>query len=212
MDFIQHYEHRAVEHDDEQLHNLSSSSTLSLPVHDRNQRHGGRWNGVPCDEFGRNSKLPPSLRRVTGIDNNLLQGSGVTFQTGEDLVVRSRFLNNGSLANSQDTTFREISELVSDFHSVCEFDIELVNHSNWPVFAFCKDFGTISSTSAPLVWGIGLVRNGNIIYTTTAGNQTRHPYFLTKYADVATAVCHLRLNCLPRFHLLQFAFLRWRIL
>ncbi|KAJ3902272.1 putative glutaminase A, partial [Lentinula edodes] len=98
-------------------------------------------------------------------------GSGVTFQTGEDLVVRSRFLNNGSLANSQDTTFREISD-------------------NWPVFAFCKDFGTISSTSAPLVWGIGLVRNGNIIYTTTAGNQTRHPYFLTKYADVATAMAN----------------------
>ncbi|KAJ4485249.1 hypothetical protein J3R30DRAFT_3282874 [Lentinula aciculospora] len=98
-------------------------------------------------------------------------GSGVTYQTGEDTVVRSRFLNNGSLGNSQDATFRKISD-------------------NWPVFAFCKDFGTISSTSAPVVWGIGLVRNGDIMYTTTSGNQTRPPYFLTKYTDVATAMAY----------------------
>ncbi|KAJ3793046.1 hypothetical protein GGU11DRAFT_437691 [Lentinula aff. detonsa] len=97
--------------------------------------------------------------------------SGLTYQTGEDTVVRSRFLNNGSLANSQDTTFREIGD-------------------DWPVFAFCNDFGTISSTSSPLVWGVGLVRNGDITYATTSGNQTRHPYFLSKFADVPTAMAY----------------------
>ncbi|KAJ3763359.1 hypothetical protein EV360DRAFT_33746 [Lentinula raphanica] len=108
--------------------------------------------------------------------------SGLTYQTGEDTVLRSQFLNNGSLSNSQNLTFREIGD-------------------DWPVFAFSKDFGTISSTSSSLVWGLGLVRNGDIIYTTASGNQTRVPYFLTKFADVPTALAYLMndsANALPR--------------
>ncbi|KAF9071443.1 DUF1793-domain-containing protein [Rhodocollybia butyracea] len=95
--------------------------------------------------------------------------SGLTYQTGQDIVVRSLFLNNGTLNNSQDNAFRAIS-------------------SDWPVFAFCQDLGSIQSTSTPLAWGLGVVRNSDIIYATPSGNQTREPYFLTEFQDVPTAM------------------------
>ncbi|KAF9075381.1 hypothetical protein BDP27DRAFT_1380628 [Rhodocollybia butyracea] len=96
-------------------------------------------------------------------------GSNVTYQTGSDLDVRSLFLNNGSLANTQDLTYRSIK-------------------NSWPVFAFCNDLGNILSTNEPVVWAIGLVRDGDIVYSTPSGNQTRRPYFFTKYQDVPSAM------------------------
>ncbi|KAJ3795106.1 hypothetical protein GGU11DRAFT_793416 [Lentinula aff. detonsa] len=99
-------------------------------------------------------------------------GSGLTYQTGSDLDVRSQFLNNGTLTNTQDTQYRGIND-------------------SWPVFGFCNDLGEISSTSSPIVWGIGLVRDGDIIYLTPSGNQTRRPYFFTEYQDVPSALTFL---------------------
>ncbi|KAF5378651.1 hypothetical protein D9757_009532 [Collybiopsis confluens] len=100
-------------------------------------------------------------------------GSGVTYQSGQDVVLRSAFLSNGNLSNTQDTINRAIQD-------------------RWPVLAFSADLGSIASISAssPLVWGIGLARSRDIIYTTTAGNQTRQPYFFTKYPDVPTAMAN----------------------
>ncbi|KAJ3893405.1 hypothetical protein GG344DRAFT_43434 [Lentinula edodes] len=99
-------------------------------------------------------------------------GSSVTYQSGSDLDVRSQFLNNGNLTNNQDINFRAIND-------------------SWPVFGFCNNLGEISSTSSPVVWGIGLVRDGDIIYSTSSGNQTRRPYFFTKYQDVPSALVDL---------------------
>ncbi|KIK65821.1 hypothetical protein GYMLUDRAFT_239519 [Collybiopsis luxurians FD-317 M1] len=96
-------------------------------------------------------------------------GSGVTYQNSEVHTTREAFLNNGKLNNTQDGNFRAIQ-------------------NNLPVFAFSSDLGTITSTSSPVVWGIGLVRSRDIVYTTTTGNQTRQPYFFTRYSDVPTAM------------------------
>jgi hypothetical protein len=96
-------------------------------------------------------------------------GASVTYQTGQDIVLRSGFLNYGKLNKTQDTNYRAIS-------------------SDWPVFAFASDLGSISSTPSPVVWGIGLVRQNDIIYSTTSGNQTRQQYFFTEYSDVSTAM------------------------
>ncbi|KIK65892.1 hypothetical protein GYMLUDRAFT_1027590, partial [Collybiopsis luxurians FD-317 M1] len=95
--------------------------------------------------------------------------SAVTYQTGQNTIVRSAFLNNATLANNQDLDFRGIND-------------------RWPVFAFSYDLGTIIATSSPIVWGIGLVRNPDIVYNTTAGNQNRRPYFFSRYSDVPTAM------------------------
>ncbi|KIK65807.1 hypothetical protein GYMLUDRAFT_1027401, partial [Collybiopsis luxurians FD-317 M1] len=96
-------------------------------------------------------------------------GNNVTYQTGNGPLLRDTFLGDGNLVNVQDTEFRTI------------FD-------DLPTFAFSTDLDNITSTSSPVVWGIGLVRNPDIIYTTAAGNQTRRPYFFTKYSDVPTAM------------------------
>ncbi|KAJ4485238.1 hypothetical protein J3R30DRAFT_3282917 [Lentinula aciculospora] len=110
-----------------------------------------------------NMASDPVVYHVTNV------ASTVTFQSGSDLDVRSQFLNNGSLNNTQDTDFRAIGV-------------------SWPVLAFCNDLGNITSTSSPVVWGIGLVRDGNII---SSGNQTRRPYFFTKYQDSSSALTDL---------------------
>ncbi|KIK51931.1 hypothetical protein GYMLUDRAFT_265647 [Collybiopsis luxurians FD-317 M1] len=100
---------------------------------------------------------------------SLNEGNRVTYQSSQDTLTRSAFLNNGTLANTQDTTFRAIQD-------------------RWPVLAFCNDLGIIKSTSSPVVWAIGVVRNPNIVYTRISGNQNRIPYFFTKYNDVPTAM------------------------
>ncbi|KIK65832.1 hypothetical protein GYMLUDRAFT_158658, partial [Collybiopsis luxurians FD-317 M1] len=99
-------------------------------------------------------------------------GIGITYQTGLSGLVRTAFLDNGKLNNAQNTDY---------------------NNSD-PVFAFSTDLGNITSTLSPVVWGIGLVRNPDIIYTTAAGNQTRQPYFFTKYINVETALSDFMSN------------------
>ncbi|KIK65890.1 hypothetical protein GYMLUDRAFT_239572 [Collybiopsis luxurians FD-317 M1] len=62
---------------------------------------------------------------------NTSQGSGVTYQTGKDTVLRSAFFNNRELANVQDISYRAIND-------------------RWPVLAFSHDLGIITSTSSPV--------------------------------------------------------------
>ncbi|KAG9081933.1 hypothetical protein FS749_007281 [Ceratobasidium sp. UAMH 11750] len=67
--------------------------------------------------------------------------SGLTYATGQDSVVRGQFVTNGNLGNSQDTAYRAISD-------------------RWPVFAFARDIGSTSDSSAnPVVFAIGHVRD-----------------------------------------------------
>ncbi|KAF9075449.1 hypothetical protein BDP27DRAFT_1212146 [Rhodocollybia butyracea] len=96
-------------------------------------------------------------------------GSNVTYQTDSDVIVRNHFLDSGSLADTQNLTYRPINDA-------------------WPVFAFCNDLGSILSTTKPVVWAIGLVRDGDVVYSTPSGNQTRRPYFFTRYQDVPSAI------------------------
>ncbi|KIK65837.1 hypothetical protein GYMLUDRAFT_239531 [Collybiopsis luxurians FD-317 M1] len=98
-------------------------------------------------------------------------GSSVTYQTGKANTTREAFLNNGNLNNSEDTAFRAIQDSI-----------------NFPTFTFSSDLGIITYTSSPVVWGIGLVQSGNIIYATNVENQTCQPYFFTRYSDVPIAI------------------------
>src|SRR5205807_4462331 len=50
--------------------------------------------------------------------------SGLTYQSGQDIVVRPQFVDNGRLLNTTDPNFRAISD-------------------DWPVFAFCADLGQL---------------------------------------------------------------------
>ncbi|KIK53986.1 hypothetical protein GYMLUDRAFT_142150, partial [Collybiopsis luxurians FD-317 M1] len=143
-----------------------------------------QWNTTTSDSilFHQAWRSPPELMTEA---NNMAEdgvvyhvtnaGNDVTYQTGDANPVRGAFLTNGKLNNSQDTTSRAIN-------------------NSPPVLAFSNDLGNITSTSSPIVWGIGLVRNPNIVYTTAVGNQTRRPYFFTKYSDVQTAMSDFMSN------------------
>lgn len=62
---------------------------------------------------------------------------GLTHQSGADTDVRSQFINNGSLANTQDTNFRAIDDA-------------------YPVFAFAKDLGKVGSSPISTLFQLSL--------------------------------------------------------
>ncbi|KAF7352678.1 MPN domain-containing protein [Mycena venus] len=98
-------------------------------------------------------------------------GSGMTYQSGEDLVVRSQFVNNSILLNTQDTSFRAISD-------------------RWPVFAFAHDLGKVNNVpSTPVVVSVGHVRDPAISYIVAGGNlQDRSSYFWNQFSDISDAI------------------------
>ncbi|KAF3403263.1 Glutaminase A [Talaromyces pinophilus] len=75
---------------------------------------------------------------------------GYSYQNGQDSVVRARFINSGSLANTQDTNYRAIS-------------------NSWPVFAHAFDLGSVGTSSVSRVFSIGLCQDEPIQYTTSSG-------------------------------------------
>ncbi|KAI0771550.1 DUF1793-domain-containing protein [Trametes elegans] len=102
--------------------------------------------------------------------HSTLNVAGATWQTGEDVVVRAQFINNGKLANSQDTAFRAVSD-------------------RWPVFAFAHDLGSVSSASVPIVFSVGHVRDPAIQYiVANNGRQNRSLFFWTCFSTVTDAI------------------------
>ncbi|EPS94710.1 hypothetical protein FOMPIDRAFT_1054860 [Fomitopsis schrenkii] len=114
----------------------------------------------------------------TEISDHIQQGSayygtlntnGLTYQTGQDIVVRAQFINNGALADTEDTNFRAVSD-------------------DWPVFAFAHDLGTVfpNDASPTVVYAVGHVRDPAIQYIIADnGRQDRSLYFWSQYASVA---------------------------
>lgn len=99
-----------------------------------------------------------------------LQTLSATYQTGIDVDVRTQFVQNGKLANTEDTNFRAIDD-------------------NWPVFAFAHDLGTVSSATAPVVYSVGHIRDPAIQYIIAGGAlQDRSTYFWSTYSTTAAAV------------------------
>lgn len=75
--------------------------------------------------------------------------AGLTYQIGEDNVVRAQIVNGGALDNSVDTAQpRAIND-------------------RWPVFAFHLDLGNVRSTTEPMVISIGHVREPAVSYLST---------------------------------------------
>ncbi|KAG1815522.1 uncharacterized protein BJ212DRAFT_1481299 [Suillus subaureus] len=97
--------------------------------------------------------------------------SSVTYQTGQDAVVRGQFINNGVLNNTEDTNFRAVSD-------------------NWPVFAFAHDLGTVSTTATvPVIYTVGHVRDPAIQYIVANDvYQPRSIYFWSAYSSVADLI------------------------
>ncbi|KAJ8587203.1 DUF1793-domain-containing protein [Rhizopogon salebrosus TDB-379] len=100
-----------------------------------------------------------------------LNYSSVTYQTGQDAVVRAQFVNNGVLSNTEDTNFRAVSD-------------------DWPVFAFAHDLGAVSTTTTdPVICTVGHVRDPAIQYIIADDvYQPRSVYFWSAYSSVTALI------------------------
>jgi hypothetical protein len=82
----------------------------------------------------------------------------VTYQIGQDTVVRAAAVNNGRLDNSVDPQFRSIND-------------------RWPVFAFNVDLGPVRRQTEDVVLSIGHVREPAVSYLNTALPPLWRSYF-----------------------------------
>ncbi|EMD40792.1 hypothetical protein CERSUDRAFT_103175 [Gelatoporia subvermispora B] len=102
--------------------------------------------------------------------HSTLNSTGTTFQTGQDVVVRAQFIQNGVLANTQDTDFRAVSD-------------------DWPVFALAHDLGTISAASDPVIFSIGHVRDPAVEYLiANDATQNRSLFFWSQISTLDDAI------------------------
>lgn len=108
----------------------------------------------------------------------------MTYQTGADATVRAEFIANGKLPDTQDTSFRAVSD-------------------NWPVFALAHSLGSVSTASDPVLYSIGHVRDPAIEYIVANGAlQSRSAYFWSAYSSVPALVSDRlqgRLHCSDNF-------------
>ncbi|ERT02943.1 hypothetical protein HMPREF1624_01247 [Sporothrix schenckii ATCC 58251] len=100
--------------------------------------------------------------------------AGVSYRTGyPDTDTRGLFINNGSLDNKVDTTFRSIGD-------------------NWPVFAFSRDFGSVLSEE-DVLFTIGLAQDEVINFQ---GNNTSPEALRSLWSTVYNS----DEDCLAAFH------------
>jgi hypothetical protein len=71
--------------------------------------------------------------------------AALTYQSGQDIVVRAQFVNSGELTNGNDTNYRAISNA-------------------WPVFGFSVDLGTVTAAAVTTEVSIGQVRTPAVSY------------------------------------------------
>ncbi|KAF8917882.1 hypothetical protein CPB85DRAFT_1558569, partial [Mucidula mucida] len=100
----------------------------------------------------------------------VLNTANTTYQTGADVAVRAQFINNGSLPNTQDTSFRAISDA-------------------WPVFALSQNLGSVTGSTEPVVFAIGHIRDPAISYIVeNNGRQDRSLYFWSEFSSPAALI------------------------
>jgi hypothetical protein len=86
----------------------------------------------------------------------------LTFQSGEDKVVRNTFSSSGQLKNSKDVEWRSIP-------------------NRWPVFGFAKSFGMVSSNPESALFSIGLTQRNAIEFLGKGDKSQILPSLWTQY-------------------------------
>ncbi|KAK4555056.1 hypothetical protein LTR86_007822 [Recurvomyces mirabilis] len=93
--------------------------------------------------------------------------AGLTHQSGSDVNVRNQFLNNGVLANTEDTNYRAISDA-------------------YPVFGYAISLGQIGTSTVSTLFQLSLHQHDCIQFEGASGNQSL-PCMWTSYFDTNTA-------------------------
>lgn len=103
------------------------------------------------------------------------QGTGVKYQTGGDVLVRSYFVQAGTLNDTTDSNFRAVDD-------------------QFPILAFSHDLGTISSTAQPVVIGVGHARDPVVQFVVADGMQPRSPYYVSQFATPIDSASYQPIN------------------
>ncbi|KAI0712927.1 hypothetical protein C8T65DRAFT_726919 [Cerioporus squamosus] len=111
---------------------------------------------------------------VTGIRPNGNQGGDpspdLTWAIDTAGNCRHGFANLGNLTKTQQTTFGPMGQ-------------------PWYVFAMAVDLGNIQSTTSPVTWAVGYVRDPVVPYTTPSGaTEVRRPYWTTRFSDIMALI------------------------
>ncbi|KAI0842595.1 glutaminase A [Hypoxylon sp. FL0890] len=123
-------------------------------------------DGVAYHQFERQSQQP--LSETNQLPNwgtwfwSTKDVDNLSWQSGEDTVVRGAFINNGVLPNTKDTNFRAVQD-------------------NWPVFGFANDLGSVGSASVSTLYSIGITQDAAIELLGEGSNLTTYPSLWTDY-------------------------------
>ncbi|KAJ3894274.1 hypothetical protein GG344DRAFT_41334 [Lentinula edodes] len=166
---------------DGQAHDVQVYSDISAEWISGNRGLVATWQTTQTDSSVYHRAQLQSPEYMTEI-NNIAEDSTVyysmqtvtqvTYQTGQDSVVRGQFQSKGSLTNQQDTNFRAIN-------------------NDFVVLGISVDLGTNTNFLTPVVWGLGLVRDPVIEYAVSAGStttQNRSSYFWTEFDTISDAI------------------------
>ena len=103
--------------------------------------------------------------------------SGLTYESGQDAVVRAAFVSSGKLANTQDTDFRAIND-------------------DWPVFGLAVDLGNVGTTGVDTLFTLSLAQEYAIKFTGANGTVSLPSLWTSYFWSDIEAVCA---TYLPQF-------------
>ncbi|KAI2618159.1 glutaminase A [Hypoxylon sp. NC1633] len=89
-------------------------------------------------------------------------GENLSWQSGEDTVVRGAFITGGSLPNSKDSNYRAVQD-------------------KWPVFGFAHNLGSVGSGSVSILYTIGITQDGAVSLLGTGSDLTVYPALWNDY-------------------------------
>ena len=95
--------------------------------------------------------------------------ANLTYQSGQDIVVRGQFQDEGFLADTQDTDYRAIDD-------------------DYPVFGFAVDLGSVGSTPIDTLFSLGLAQEIAILFDGAEGNETVPSLWTDYFSDDLAAV------------------------
>ncbi|KAM3065411.1 hypothetical protein ACMFMG_011467 [Clarireedia jacksonii] len=170
------YLHVDVVSNDGKAHNVSVYADISAEWVSGNRSAIAKWDyGVTNDSVAYHRVYREDQLAFTEINQQAEWGywywatkntKNMTYQSGQDTVVRAAFEVNGKLTNTTDTKFRAIKD-------------------KFPVFGFSVNYGEVSATPQETVFVLGLAQDHAVQFTGKDGTVAL-PSLWTSYFSSAT--------------------------
>ncbi|RPD75338.1 DUF1793-domain-containing protein [Lentinus tigrinus ALCF2SS1-7] len=164
-------------HDVQMYSDISSELVTGIRPDGNAGLHGDpvSWQSNSTAQTFYHETQPETLQQYSEYTQQAEDGRGyyamalsanITSQIDTDSTCRHQFANFGEMTGVQSSTFGPMG-------------------NPWYVFAIAVDFGSIQSTSSPVTWAIGYVRDPVVQFKTTSGaTDFRRPYWSTRHSDI----------------------------